>query len=285
MKNIKAAALMAACMLAMTACGSTSDSSATNTESSDADITSDTSGNVAEDESKTEEFTYRMRGDNTIEIDGYEGTATKIIIPEEIDGYTVEAISGFQGNENITYVSIPSCVKVIEKDAFYDCDSLTQVDLSDGLEEIKEEAFSECDSLKEFNMPDTVTSIGETILAGSAVESIHISTGLETLSAYCFGCCDSLNGTIEIPENIKVIEAYAFSCDTNITEVIIGNNVEIVGDEAFGDCSSLTKAVVPSSVTELNAAFRGSSDVTLYVEAGSYAESYAIENEMKYEVQ
>lgn len=239
---------------------------------------------IAGDESKEEDFTYQFRSDGDIEIDGYNGSASRIIIPEEIDGYKVVAISGFKGNKDITYVSIPASVKSIGLKAFYDCSSLTQVDMTDGLEEIGELAFSSCDNLKEFNMPDTVTVLGEAALRSSGVESIHISAGLDTLSDYCFSVCESLEGSITIPSNIKVISDYAFGHDSSLTEVVIEDGATSIGTEAFGECEKLAKVVVPSSVTEITAGFRGSKNVTLDVASGSYAESYAEENGVKYEV-
>ncbi len=239
---------------------------------------------AAEEESKVEDFTYQFRSDGDIEIDGYNGSASRIIIPEEIDGHKVVGVSGFNGNKDITYLSIPASVKSIGLKAFYDCSSLTQVDMTDGLEEIGELAFSSCDNLKEFNMPDTVTVLGEAALRSSGVESIHISTGLDTLSDYCFSVCESLEGSITIPSNIKVISDYAFGHDSSLTEVVIEDGATSIGTEAFGECEKLAKVVVPSSVTEITAGFRGSKNVTLDVASGSYAESYAEENGFTYEV-
>ena len=287
MKKIKVLMLVGIMAFSIIGCSSNNGVTAeTSTEESAVvEVDNETNADSVGDESKVEDFTYQFRSDGDIEIDGYNGSASRIIIPEEIDGYTVVAIGGFKGNEDIKYLSIPATVKSIRNKAFYDCKNLEHIDFSDGLEEIEEMAFSSCDNLKEFNMPDTVTTLGEAVVRSSGVESIHISTGLDTLSSYCFAVCYSLNGPLVIPSNIKSIDDYAFGHATSVTEVVIEDGATFIGTEAFGNCESLTKVVISASVTEITAAFRGSTNATLYVESGSYAESYAAENGFKYEVQ
>ena len=287
MKRIKVFVLVGIMAISLAGCSGKKGSSSEEVTAEDSKdvVTDDVTNKDAEDEeSKVEDFTYQFRSDGDIEIDGYNGSASRIVIPEEIDGHKVVGVSGFNGNKDITYLSIPASVKSIGLKAFYDCSSLAQVDMTDGLEEIGEMAFSSCDNLKEFNMPDTVTSLGEAVLRSSGVESIHISSGLDTLSNYCFAVCESLDGSITIPSNIKAIGDYAFQHDSSLTEVVIEEGITSIGTESFGECEKLTKVVIPGSVDEISGGFRGSKNVTLDVVSGSYAESYAEENGVTYEV-
>lgn len=72
-------------------------------------------------------FRYEDSG-NGIEITSYDGSATEIIIPNEINGKTVTGIGDY---------------------AFYDCSSLTSVSIPKGVTSIGESAFSGCDGLKD----------------------------------------------------------------------------------------------------------------------------------------
>lgn len=61
----------------------------------------------------------------------------------------------------------------------------------------------------------------------------------------------------------------------------IPNGVTEIGDYAFYDCDSLTEITLPESVTKIG--YKPfDSDVTLYVPKGSYAETWAKENGMKF---
>ena len=84
-------------------------------------------------------------------------------IPEEVDGYPVEAIGEgvFQNDADIVAVSIPSSVKMLGESAFEGCSNLQEVFLENGLEKIDQRAFEGCTNLLSADVPDTVSDIGE----------------------------------------------------------------------------------------------------------------------------
>ena len=59
----------------------------------------------------------------------------------------------------------------------------------------------------------------------------------------------------------KIKDGVLIECTSEeITEVIIPNNVSIIGEEAFRRCSNLVKVTMGNSVTKIEAAaFRGCS--------------------------
>ena len=60
-------------------------------------------------------------------------------------------------------------------------------------------------------------------------------------------------------------------------------SVTEIGESAFGYCDNLARIDIPASVIQIERnAFRGSKNLTLSVRAGSYAEEYAIEEEVPY---
>ena len=66
----------------------------------------------------------------------------------------------------------------------------------------------------------------------------------------------------EIGKLCTSIDSYAFEDCTNLTSVIIGNNVTNIGSESFKNCS-LTEIFIPSSVTNIaQDSFAGCSDLS-----------------------
>lgn len=76
---------------------------------------------------------------------------------QEIKGIGIEA---FAFCEELTEVTVPSTVTVIEPHAFYGCVTLTDVTLSTGLKTIGTYAFGQCYELISIKIPATVTEIG-----------------------------------------------------------------------------------------------------------------------------
>ena len=67
-----------------------------------------------------------------------------------------------------------------------------------------------------------------------------------------------LKGYYSVKEGTQIICDNAFSGCSSLTSIVISNNVVIIGDSAFRDCSSLSKIVIPDSVTRIgDGAFSG----------------------------
>lgn len=66
----------------------------------------------------------------------------------------------FSDSKNLTEITIPASVKVLEMSAFKSCHQLTTVNLPVGLEKIGSECFKYDGELVTVNLPDTLTHIG-----------------------------------------------------------------------------------------------------------------------------
>ena len=123
----------------------------------------------AADTSEEKEYTvgnsiykYKELEDGTIEISGYEGKDTEVVIPEEIDGKKVTSIGerAFAENDWIENVELSNSITKIESGAFDHCEYLSKIKLSNSLLSIKNWAFRHCQNLNEIEIPNCVTDIG-----------------------------------------------------------------------------------------------------------------------------
>ena len=64
---------------------------------------------------------------------------------------------------------------------------------------------------------------------------------------------------------------------------MIPEGVTEIGMEAFCKCSGLKKIILPKSLVKIgNAVFRKCENLTIHAPAGSYAETYAKENGIRF---
>lgn len=80
------------------------------------------------------DYQYTLREDGTAEIHEYTGGDEVLIIPSELDGYTVTRIGdyAFHMEHALTTVTIPESVTSIGEDAFAGCDALTSIIVTPG---------------------------------------------------------------------------------------------------------------------------------------------------------
>ena len=114
------------------------------------------------------------------------------------------------------------------------------------------------------------------VIDGKAVTSI----GESVFNVNFVEACSNLT-SIVIPDNVVSIGDYAFRGCTSLTNVTIPNSVTSIGDWTFSDCTSLTSITIPDSVTSIgNFAFykcTGLTSVTIPNSVTSI-EFYAFEN-------
>ncbi len=107
-------------------------------------------------------FAYNELEDGTLEIIGYSGDESDLVIPAEINGKKVTAIASeaFQFCDNLQSVTIPYGVTTIGEDAFYGCLFLESVTIPESVTSIGNSAFFDC-WIKSVTIPKSVTSIGD----------------------------------------------------------------------------------------------------------------------------
>ena len=94
---------------------------------------------------------------------GYDGAGGDVVVPAEIDGFTVDVIgvSVFKG-DTITSLTLPETVLELRSNAVSSCEKLTSVTLPQSLVVINRMNFFSCNALSEVTIPAGVRYIGDT---------------------------------------------------------------------------------------------------------------------------
>ena len=222
-------------------------------------------------------FEYTIQSDGTICIDKYSSSLDTVIIPEEINGYTVTSIGEFSFwyNTSIKSLTIPKTVKSIGDYAFAYCPNLESVTLNDGLQRIQPGVFHDCEKLKNITIPSTVKTIGQSAFSGChSLEEVTISDGVQSVGRWAFDMCNKLKEII-IPNSVINISDSAFRLCESLESVTLSkgvtrinegtfsgckslkninnwDSVVIIGKNAFSGCSSLDKLIIPESVETID---------------------------------
>lgn len=254
-----------------------------------------------------------LDGSIEIAILEYKGTVNDPIVPAEINGYPVTAVSteAFYQNETITMVELPQTVRdigagaftrctnltsvtidvdpngikfepvegmeyLIGENAFYGCTSLTTLQLPQGITTIDENAFYGCSELETLTIPETVTVIGNAAFYGcSSLYEIILPDNVETLGYSAFNGCSKL-ALVKLSPALNVIDHHTFDSCTALESIIIPEGVTEIDFGAFQECTNLKIAVIPESVGEIKFdSFFNCSNLTIYAEKDSSAMLFA----------
>ena len=84
------------------------------------------------------------------------GEITKVVVP---DGVVALGESVFYGFNALKQIQLPSSLKIIGAEAFFNCSSLENIDLQ-GIEVIENTAFRNCSGLTTVTLPSSLTTFG-----------------------------------------------------------------------------------------------------------------------------
>lgn len=200
------------------------------------------------------DFTYAesRKYPGTIEIDGYIGERSHMIIPARIDGKAVTAISfDYSEGEFVQTVKVAEGIKQIGNYCFYQWRNLKSVSLPESVEMIGYNAFNGCYQLEKVNIPPKVTAINWQAFAGcSGLTELTLPDGLTFIDQMAFYGCTSLE-RIEIPRGVDCIYPKTFEYCRSLKEVILPEGVRILKEECFKDCYSLTGIELPDSLLQM----------------------------------
>ncbi len=114
-------------------------------------------------------------------------------------GVTNVGYWAFANCENLTSVSLPDGITVVEEDAFYNT-GLTSIVLPNTVQRVEKAAFSDCKSLQSCDLGHGVKYIGEAMFYGcTALEHLRWSDCLETIDGCIFWNISNTLADLPIP--------------------------------------------------------------------------------------
>lgn len=147
----------------------------------------------------------------------------------------------------------------------------------------------------EYSIPDGVTDIGELAFVTNKLKIVNIPDSTINFTSYAFNFSESLT-SINVSEGNKYYKSedgvlfkgntlICYPSQKNDLEYTIPSNVTTIGYCAFRYCSNLRNIVIPSYVNSIGVGvFDGCPNITIYCKVGSYAETYAKNNNINYEL-
>ncbi len=185
---------------------------------------------------------------------------------------TVLGYGAFYGCRNFSSIAINEGVVEIGPYAFRDCKSLTEISIPlsvrsvgtaafrtscvraiiipDGIFEIPSRAFQDCTNLMSVTISSSVTNLSDYAFQGcNSLTAIDIPSSVETIGTRAFYKCSKLTG-ISFNEGLKTIGVSSFE-GCGLKSVALPEGLETIKENAFLLCHSLTNAVIPRSVTDI----------------------------------
>ena len=181
----------------------------------------------------------------------------KLVLPESVKNIRDSAFKNCTALKELVWSKAP---ELIESNAFYNCDAITEMDIPATVTSVGYQAFYDCDGLTKITIPDSVTSLGDSVFYDcDALTDVKLGAGITTIPASAFRHCDALE-QLTVPRCVTAIK-----------------------DNAFKDSVKFSSITIPRSVTSISAnAFSYPDKLTIYGVAGTYAETFANANSIKF---
>ena len=189
----------------------------------------------------------------------------------------------FESCSSLEKIVLPETVTRIQENAFENCTALKEIVWSKALTTIDANAFLNCDALVEVSIPATVTSMGNHVFRDcDALTTVVIPDSVTSMGTNVFYDCDALT-SVKLGSGITTIPVSTFEhCDV-LESIVIPRRVTTIGNTAFKDCVKFTSITIPRSVTSISSnAFSYPAKMTIYGVAGTYAETFAKDNSIKF---
>ena len=157
------------------------------------------------------------------------------------DDITTISDSAFYKDEYLSAINMPRRLELVDKYAFYGCDTLTFVRARNcsRLKRIEDHAFYRCTMLAELRLPEGLTYIGPWAFAwdrilGQEDTTLGLPSSLQTISTGAFAFVNH-HKNLNIPANVTSIGDFAFMCDYYMNNLTFspGDKKLTIGKAAF----------------------------------------------------
>ena len=182
------------------------------------------------------------------------------------DDITTISDSAFYKDEYLSAINMPRRLELVDKYAFYGCDTLTFVRARNcsRLRRIEDHAFYSCTMLAELRLPEGLTYIGPWAFAwdrilGQEDTTLGLPSSLQTISTGAFAFVNH-HKNLNIPANVTSIGDFAFMCDYYMNNLTFspGDKKLTIGKAAFFGDNHMKSVDLSNRVAQIDrCAFAG----------------------------
>ena len=166
-----------------------------------------------------------------LEIFQYLGKESEVVLPEKINNTDIISIGSYAFNNTLDSITLSDNISTIKSFAFYNS-NLENISISQNIIEIEDNPFVNCKNLKNISVDEN----NEFYLSSFGALFSKDNKKIITIPNNKFeGEMFSYN----IPSTVVEIGNNAFDGCINIQTVLVSENVSIIGDFAFANCSEL----------------------------------------------
>ncbi|KAL3937831.1 MAG: hypothetical protein SGBAC_007143 [Bacillariaceae sp.] len=166
---------------------------------------------------------------------------------------TIQA-RAFLSCQALTEIEFPRHLREIKEYAFLDCRNLESIRFQEGscLKVIQNNAFGDCNMLGNVEFPPSLTIVGRGAFYSCRVLSFStLPEGLTRIAEESFASCNSLPHLV-VPSAVTTIGEQAFSYCSELLSVILPFGLKTIGTSAFLRCSSVLSVAIPSTCTKIS---------------------------------
>ncbi len=212
----------------------------------------------------------------------YADVINKVVIDGNITTIPRSAFSGMTGVKSVqlnapvhtigqyafartglTSFTSPASLRLIERFAFDSCSSMQTLTLQGGVETLESAAFRNCVGIKHLVLGASLKAIGNPSSKDNICAAFGGCTGIETAEIYTSALWEGLSSrkklhSVVIGGNVNRIGDWMFDHCTSLTEVRITAPITEIWGGAFEYCSALTTIDLPDTLTSIQgSAFYG----------------------------
>ena len=189
-----------------------------------------------------------------VSITSASGYGNEVVIPDVVkngeDEYKVTELGEelFIGNKEITKVTLPKGLEMLNRRAFSGCENLSAVENLASVTSVSEQAFYQCSSLSHVDLP-SCTQIGW--WAFSSCPNIRVSLGA-SCPKLGYGAFDS-TATVTAPLSRAALYRYSADWKKYFGQITFIDDIMKISTKALSDKSGIENVIGATEVSKVTA--------------------------------
>ncbi len=172
-----------------------------------------------------------------------ENTITKVIVPEGVEVIDRYAFAGLTALKEVV---LPSTLYKLQVGAFRGCTSLTTITFSgaNNLQFINADCFKDCTNLNNIKF-DSIIGIGDGAFENAGLMQVDLPKSAQSIAANAFLNNTSMT-TLNLQADLIKLGANAFENCNRLESIVI--NANVIPDGAFEECTNLKNVTIGKDV-------------------------------------